>query len=280
MIFLGVYLAGAAVYKFLPFWENNLLTRLNGGSRVQAGWRFALPLGIPPTIGLSRLLPFGAAFFRQITMERRLAAIVCADVAGYSRYDGRRRGGHARHVQGPSQRDLSGHPQSWRPAGEKHRRRFPAGIPERRRRDRVRDRDPDADGRAQRPVASRSGHAIPSRRPHGRRDGRRGRGVRRRRQHRRSARSRRRPRRRRRFGQGLQEASKHLSVTLVDAGSHRFKNIEEPVNVWTWEPSGSEAAAASQRTRRACRRNIAPRSSACFRSPISATAPTNIFPTA
>jgi adenylate cyclase len=37
------------------------------------------------------------------------------------------------------------------------------------------------------------------------------------------------------------EASKHLSVTLVDAGSHRFKNIEEPVNVWTWEPGGSDA---------------------------------------
>ena len=37
------------------------------------------------------------------------------------------------------------------------------------------------------------------------------------------------------------EASKHLSVTLVDAGSHRFKNIEETVNVWTWEPSGSDS---------------------------------------
>src|SRR4030088_2049951 len=36
------------------------------------------------------------------------------------------------------------------------------------------------------------------------------------------------------------EASKHLSVTLVDAGSYRFKNIEEPVNVWTWEPGGSD----------------------------------------
>jgi adenylate cyclase len=37
------------------------------------------------------------------------------------------------------------------------------------------------------------------------------------------------------------EASKHLSVTLVDAGSHRFKNIEETINVWTWEPGGSDA---------------------------------------
>ena len=38
------------------------------------------------------------------------------------------------------------------------------------------------------------------------------------------------------------EASKHLSATLVDAGSHRLKNIEEPVHVWTWEPGGSDTA--------------------------------------
>ncbi len=37
------------------------------------------------------------------------------------------------------------------------------------------------------------------------------------------------------------EASKHLSVTLVDAGSYRFKNIEQPVNVWTWGPVGSDS---------------------------------------
>jgi adenylate cyclase len=36
------------------------------------------------------------------------------------------------------------------------------------------------------------------------------------------------------------EASKHLSVTLVDAGIHRFKNIEEPVNVWTWQPGRAD----------------------------------------
>ena len=36
------------------------------------------------------------------------------------------------------------------------------------------------------------------------------------------------------------EASKHLSVPLVDAGSYRFKNIEQPVNVWAWEPGGSD----------------------------------------
>jgi adenylate cyclase len=37
------------------------------------------------------------------------------------------------------------------------------------------------------------------------------------------------------------EASKHLSVILVDADSHRFKNIEETIHVWTWAPSGSDA---------------------------------------
>src|ERR1700738_1737481 len=36
------------------------------------------------------------------------------------------------------------------------------------------------------------------------------------------------------------EAAKHLSATLVDAGSQRFKNIDEPVHVWTWNPGGSE----------------------------------------
>ena len=38
-----------------------------------------------------------------------------------------------------------------------------------------------------------------------------------------------------------QEASRHLGVTLVDAGSHRFKNIDEAVAVWTWEPGGSDS---------------------------------------
>lgn len=38
------------------------------------------------------------------------------------------------------------------------------------------------------------------------------------------------------------EASKHLTVPLVDAGNHRFKNIKEPVGVFTWSPEGAQAA--------------------------------------
>jgi adenylate cyclase len=37
------------------------------------------------------------------------------------------------------------------------------------------------------------------------------------------------------------EARKHLGATLVDAGSHHLKNIEELMNVWTWEPGGSDS---------------------------------------
>src|SRR6266446_4740397 len=36
------------------------------------------------------------------------------------------------------------------------------------------------------------------------------------------------------------EAGKHLGVAFVDAGRHRFKNIEQSVHVWTWEPAGSD----------------------------------------
>ena len=36
------------------------------------------------------------------------------------------------------------------------------------------------------------------------------------------------------------EASRYLSVPLVDAGNYRFKNIKDPVHVWTWMPSGTE----------------------------------------
>jgi adenylate cyclase len=45
------------------------------------------------------------------------------------------------------------------------------------------------------------------------------------------------------------EASKHLIATLVDAGSHRLKNIEELVNVWTWEPGGSDGRDREPRNR-------------------------------
>src|SRR5437899_6895355 len=43
-------------------------------------------------------------------------------------------------------------------------------------------------------------------------------------------------------GKACHEAGKRLSVPLVDAGPHRFKNIEEPIHVWTWQPAGNDNA--------------------------------------
>jgi adenylate cyclase len=42
------------------------------------------------------------------------------------------------------------------------------------------------------------------------------------------------------------EASKHINVGFVDTGSHRLKNIEETVDVWAWQPVRSSTGAASR----------------------------------
>ncbi|MEH2529644.1 adenylate cyclase [Bradyrhizobium sp. AZCC 1588] len=45
-------------------------------------------------------------------------------------------------------------------------------------------------------------------------------------------------------GKACHEAGKRLSVTFVDAGPYRFKNIEEPIHVWTWQPDGVDSGPA------------------------------------
>src|SRR6187551_859637 len=42
------------------------------------------------------------------------------------------------------------------------------------------------------------------------------------------------------------EAGKHLSAPLVNAGIHRLKNIDELVNIWSWEPAGCETEASGK----------------------------------
>jgi adenylate cyclase len=49
-------------------------------------------------------------------------------------------------------------------------------------------------------------------------------------------------------GKAYHEAGKHVGEILVDAGSHRFKNIDEPVHVWTWEPAGADTTGRELRT--------------------------------
>jgi TolB-like protein/class 3 adenylate cyclase/Tfp pilus assembly protein PilF len=43
------------------------------------------------------------------------------------------------------------------------------------------------------------------------------------------------------------EAARHLSVPLVDAGSFRLKNIEAPIRVWTWNPADAGACGRKPR---------------------------------
>jgi len=45
-------------------------------------------------------------------------------------------------------------------------------------------------------------------------------------------------------GKAYFEAGKRLSVALTDAGPYRFKNIEEPVSVWIWEPADARGREA------------------------------------
>ena len=49
-------------------------------------------------------------------------------------------------------------------------------------------------------------------------------------------------------GKACHEAGKRLSVPLLDAGPHRFKNIEEAIQVWTWQPAGSDVISPAPRT--------------------------------
>jgi adenylate cyclase len=49
-------------------------------------------------------------------------------------------------------------------------------------------------------------------------------------------------------GKASHEAGKRLTVALTDGGPHRFKNIEESIHVWTWQPAVSEAARPAHRT--------------------------------
>ena len=84
-------------------------------------------------------------------------------------------------------------------------------------------------------------------------------------------------------GKAYHEAGKRLSVTLFDAGPTGSRTSRKPIHVWTWKPAGSDTGQAPERN---IGRGIASgepsigrRSWACCRSPISVTAPTNIFPT-
>jgi adenylate cyclase len=47
-------------------------------------------------------------------------------------------------------------------------------------------------------------------------------------------------------GKACHEAGKRLSIALADSGPHRFKNIDEPIEVWSWQPEGSDGGRGSR----------------------------------
>ena len=84
-----------------------------------------------------------------LSTKRRLAAILAADIAGYSRLMGE--------DEAATVRDLKAHQAvvlplvgRWRPRHRHRRGRYPGRVPERDQRDRMRGRDSNRDGDAQR----------------------------------------------------------------------------------------------------------------------------------
>src|SRR4051812_6469992 len=57
-------------------------------------------------------------------------------------------------------------------------------------------------------------------------------------------------------GKACHEAGKRLSIPLADAGPHRFKNIEEAIQVWTWQPGSDAAGPAPKAVRETSAANL------------------------
>ena len=125
----------------------------------------------------------------RMTQTRKLAAILAADVVGYSRLMGEDEAGTARAVQGTSRSGDADRSRIRRPARQDDGRRRAPGISVSRRGGRVRDPHAAADGRAQRGRPRGPTHPLPHRHQSRRRADRRRGYFRRRRQYRGAARS-------------------------------------------------------------------------------------------
>src|SRR2546429_1136159 len=49
-------------------------------------------------------------------------------------------------------------------------------------------------------------------------------------------------------GKAYAEAKRHLAVAFTDAGRHQLKNILQPVQVWSWQPGGAAGAGRGRDT--------------------------------
>ena len=200
--------------------------------------------------------------------QRRLAAIVAADIAGYSRLMGEDESGTlAALKERRRQVDRSAHRGAWRAHRQDDGRRPAARVSERGRGRALRDRDPRGHGAAERGRSprlgsSRSGSACTSGDVIVDGDDIIGDGV--------------------NIAARLEAIAEiggiclsqrayedvrdRLPVAFVDGGPQTLKNIARPVHVWHWTPAGrggAGAAAAGARGGRRCRCRTGLRSRCC-----------------
>ena len=100
---------------------------------------------------------------------RKIAAILVADVVGYSRLAGTDEDRTLSRLRGAAQRsDRSRHRRASGAHRQAHRRRHSYRVPQRGRRRALRDRSAERHGRAQRRSAARAPHRVPRRHSSGR----------------------------------------------------------------------------------------------------------------
>ena len=204
---------------------------------------------------------------------RKIAAILVADVVGYSRLPGRTRSGPLARLRAlrsdlidPAIAAHHGRIVKRTGDGSAHR------VSQRGRRGALRDRSAERHGRAQRRRAARAPHRVSRRHSSGRRRrGERRRSDGRRRQHRRAAGGHRRAGRDLPLGGRLSSGARAGSISPSrDLGPTQLKNIAEPIRVYSLRRRRArpgEARAGPRVSKNPPRR--ASRSSSC-RSPISA----------
>ena len=161
------------------------------------------------------------------SIERRLAAILAADVVGYSRLMEVDEDGHACAPQDASARaDRPGHRQEPRPHHQDHRRRHAGRVPERHRRGPMRGGDPAPHGAAQCRRLACPQHRVPHRHQSRRRHRRGRRHFRRRRQRRGAAGRRWRSRAASACRRAVRDqVGDRLDVGFEDLGEQSVKNI-------------------------------------------------------
>ena len=178
---------------------------------------------------------------------RKIAAILVADVVGYSRLAGADEDRTLSRLRGCAATDRSRYRRVSRARRQAHRRRHSYRVPQRRRRGAMRNRGAERHDRAQRRRSAGAPHRVPHRHSSRRcgRGGRRrfdGRGC----QYRRAVRTGRQPRRDLSVRASLLASQGRLDLAVGDLGPIQLKNIADPIRLYSLNV-GQAAQAKSTR---------------------------------